>query len=185
MKIIVGLGNPGKKYEKTRHNVGWLVLDRLLPNKKTKWNESKKAKALYYKTEINGKQVELLKPNNFMNNSGYSVAYAVKKHNLNLKNDLIIVHDDKDIALGKVKVQTDHGAAGHNGIKSIIQHLGTQNFIRVRVGIAPTTSPTPSFVKRRQIKNTAVFVLKKFGIFERKKLNEGINFAVEEIFKLL
>jgi peptidyl-tRNA hydrolase, PTH1 family len=176
MKIIVGLGNPGKKYEKTRHNVGWLVLDALIPDKKTRWHESKKGKVLYYRTEVDGKQIELLKPNNFMNNSGYSVSYATKKHNLDLEKELIIIHDDKDIELGKIKVQTNRSAAGHNGIKSIIQHLGTQNFIRVRVGVAN---------EKTSLQDTATFVLKKFGLFEKKKLNQGIKLAIEEIYKLL
>mgnify|MGYP001565960302 CR=1 FL=1 len=188
MKLIVGLGNPGKQYEKTRHNVGWMVLDEFMNNvfiegsetklkmNNAQWNENKKARTLYLKTEINKQQIRLLKPLTFMNESGYTVAYAVKNHNLNLANDLIVVHDDKDIELGKVKVQTDRSDAGHNGIKSIIQRLGTKNFTRVRVGVGN---------EKMNRQDTAVFILKKFGLLEKKKLKEGIQAAVEEIMKLI
>lgn len=176
MKLIVGLGNPGKEYEKTRHNVGWMVLD-LLAKKldANDWQNSKKANALFLKTTTNGKQVELLKPLTFMNNSGQSTAYAVKNHTLNPETDLIVVHDDKDIPLGEIKVQTNRSSAGHNGIKSIIDHLKTQNFVRVRVGVAP----------KNKIEDTAKFVLKKFGLLEKSKLNESLTKATDAIIKLI
>lgn len=173
MKLIVGLGNPGKKYIKTRHNVGWMILDSLA--EKAKWYENKNAKALYTKININNNEVELLKPLTFMNNSGYSVAYACKNHNFDLENDVIVIHDDKDINLGEIKVQKNRNAAGHNGVKSIIQHLKTKNFIRIRVGIAND---------KMKYQNTTIFVLKKFGLLERKKLQIGIQTATEEIKKL-
>ena len=176
MKIIVGLGNPGKKYEKTRHNIGWIVLDEL--GKKffdAKWNESKKNKAMYINDFIDGQKLELIKPLTFMNESGYVVGKMINKHNIDIENDLIVVHDDKDIELGVVKVQQNRSAAGHNGVKSIIQHLRTQNFTRIRVGIASN---------KMNKQDTASFVLKKFGIFEHKKMREGVEKAVEEIVKL-
>jgi len=181
MKLIVGLGNPDKKYAKTRHNIGWMVLDELLEQLKKyddslKWNESKKGKVLYLKTNLDNQKIELYKPLTYMNESGYSVSYAVKKHEMDIANDLIVIHDDKDIELGKVKVQNDRSSAGHNGVKSIIQNLKTQNFIRIRVGIANNrTSKT----------DTANFVLKKFGFLERKKLQQAITVATEEIYSLL
>ncbi|MFH1291814.1 MAG: aminoacyl-tRNA hydrolase [bacterium] len=173
MKIIIGLGNPGAKYAKTRHNVGWMILDELSDGK---WHESKKSKAMYLKTEIDGEQVELIKPLTFMNNSGHSVSHTIKNHNLKLDKDLIVIHDDKDIELGKIKVQADRSSAGHKGVQSIIQQLGTQNFIRVRVGIANKKSLTQS---------TDKFVLKKFGWLEKTKLKQTIDQAVLEIKKLL
>ena len=179
MKIIVGLGNPGKQYEHTRHNVGFLILDKLISKfgfKKTDWKESKKTQALFVKTEINGTDVELIKPQTFMNNSGVAVAYAVKNHNLS-PTDIIVIHDDKDIPLGEYKIQTDRSSAGHNGVKSIIEHLGTQNFMRVRVGVAPKNS--------KQIDDTAKFVLNKFGYLEKTKINQVITTVAEEITTLI
>ena len=172
MIIIVGLGNPGKKYTNTRHNVGWMVLDTLTG--KIDWKDNDKAQAFVYKTELENKDVEFLKPNTFMNNSGIAVAYALKKHPTAT---LIVVHDDKDITLGEIRVQTDRGPAGHNGIKSIIEHLGTQNFTRVRVGIAPA-DPTA-------INDTADFVLDKFSKDEKEILNQAIDNATREVRKLI
>lgn len=166
MKLIVGLGNPGKKYEKTRHNVGFMVVDRLATN----WKASKKARALYCKTELNGVGVEVLKPQTFMNESGVSVAYAAKNHNLKPE-DIIIVHDDKDIPLGEYKIQTNRGPAGHNGVISIINYLGTQNFTRARVGIKSAV----------EIKDTADFVLAKFTKEEQKTLEEVIDKVIKEL----
>ncbi|MDO8633420.1 MAG: aminoacyl-tRNA hydrolase, partial [Candidatus Wildermuthbacteria bacterium] len=116
MQLIVGLGNPGKKYEKTRHNAGFMVLDEL------------------EKKEL--PQTRLLKPDTFMNNSGGAVKKEMQK--LKIKNQsLIIIHDDIDIPLGKIKVSKGSGSAGHKGVESIIQSLGTKEFIRIRIGILP------------------------------------------------
>lgn len=183
MKLIIGLGNPGKRYIKTRHNIGWLILDelvnqeQLITNNQNSWQENKKAKALYLKTKINGQPVELLKPQTFMNDSGYSVAQAAKNHNLDVKTDIIVIHDDKDIALGKIKVQIDRSSAGHKGVQSIIQQLGTQNFTRLRVGIANAN--------QNQMREADKFVLSKFGLLEKKKLKQAINEAVEKIRQLI
>lgn len=172
MIILVGLGNPGKKYTNTRHNVGWMVLDVLTG--KIEWKNNEKAQAFVYKTELENKEVEFLKPNTFMNNSGIATAYALKKHP---SAKLIVIHDDKDIPLGKIKIQTDRSAAGHNGVKSIIEHIGTQNFTRVRIGIAPTDTTT--------ISDTADFVLDKFSKEEKDVLNQTIENATQEIHKLI
>lgn len=165
MKLIVGLGNPGKQYEKTRHNVGWMVLDRFVSPKE--WKESAKAQALFCKKEINGQEVEFFKPLTFMNNSGAAIAYAKKKHP---RAELIVVHDDKDIALGKIKVQTNRGPAGHKGVQSIIERLGTKNFTRVRVGIAPADKTITE--------DAADFVLAKFSKEEMAGLNQAIERVV-------
>lgn len=175
MKLIVGLGNPGKEYEKTRHNVGWMVLNLIAKKLSSEsWQNSKKTNADFLKINTGNDQIELLKPLTFMNNSGQSVAYAVKNHTLNPETDLIVVHDDKDIPLGEIKIQINRSAAGHNGVKSIIDHLKTQNFTRVRVGVAP----------KNKIEDTAKFILKKFGLLEKSKLNESLTKAVDEIGKL-
>ncbi|MDO8626262.1 MAG: aminoacyl-tRNA hydrolase [Candidatus Magasanikbacteria bacterium] len=159
MKLIVALGNPGKNYARTRHNVGWLFLDWLFP--KAKWQASAKAKAEYLKTEINGQRAEIIKPQTFMNNSGIAVAYAANKNGVKL-NDIIVIHDDKDISLGATRVQQNRGAGGHNGVASIIEKLGSKNFTRIRIGIAPTDN--------RIIEDTANFVLSKLTATEQKTL---------------
>ncbi len=180
MKLIIGLGNPGKKYEKTRHNVGFLVLDalqeRLTDEHISPWEHSKKfnAEVAGY-TTIKNKKVILAKPQTFMNDSGLSVQPLMNFYKMNSE-DLIVVHDDKDIPLGEIKVQRDRGSAGHNGIKSIIQHIGTQDFMRVRFGVAN---------EKMQTQETVDFVLSKFGLFEKGKLKLKIQHAVDEILKLL
>ena len=183
MKLIVGLGNPGKQYKRTRHNVGWLVLDALAGDER--WQESAKAQAMYVKTEINGKRVELLKPTTFMNNSGVSVAYAMKKNGVELSN-LIVIHDDKDIPLGESRVHKDRGAAGHNGVVSIIEHVGSKNFVRIRVGIAPSPGGRGTQGEGSpKIVSTADFVLAKFTKEEQKILREVIEKVVEEVKRLI
>ncbi len=173
MKLVVGLGNPGKEYARTRHNVGWQILDLLAGEEH--WQTSAKAGAAYIKTELNKTRVELLKPTVFMNNSGQAVAYAVKKHKLALAN-IIVIHDDKDIPLGETRVQKGRGAAGHNGVQSIISHLGANDFWRVRVGVAPVDRP---------LGNTADFVLGRLMSAEQKILKDVFTNVINEITKLV
>lgn len=180
MYLIVGLGNPGKQYEKTRHNVGFMVLsnlhEKLAEYGISKWELSKKFNAEISGANINNQKVVLAKPMTFMNESGIAVQLLSHFYKLTLQ-DLIIVQDDKDLPLGEIKIQTDRGDAGHNGIKSIIEHLGTKNFQRVRVGIA---SENP-----KRMSDTAKFVLDKFAFSERKKVSEVIEQATEEIIKII
>ncbi len=171
MKLIVGLGNPGKQYEKTRHNVGWMVLDRFVSP--SEWQKSAKAQAFYCQKEINGQEVKFFKPLTFMNNSGAAVAYAKKKHP---RAELIVVHDDKDIELGKIKIQTNRGPAGHKGVQSIIERLGTRNFTRLRVGTAPLD---------KNIGDTADFVLDKFTKEEQIILKKTIAATAEKITEMI
>lgn len=172
MKLIVGLGNPEPEYAITRHNAGFLVIDKLLIDSESKTKFDKKANADVAKSTINKKRVLLAKPLTYMNNSGMAVQALLDFYKLKPE-DLIIIHDDKDIPLGETRVQTDRGPAGHNGIKSIIEHLGTQNFTRIRVGVAPDS--------QNKIKDTANFVLGKFTADERKKLKKVIENIVKEI----
>lgn len=178
MKLIVGLGNPGKKYEKTRHNVGFLVLDALQEKLKkehiSNWEHSRKFRAEIAGTQIHNEKVILVKPQTFMNESGVAVQSIANFYKVHA-NDIIVVHDDKDIPLGEIKVQQDRGSAGHNGIKSIIEHIGTQNFLRIRVGVANNNA--------KQMENIADFVLSKFGLFEKGTLKLKIQHAIDEILK--
>ncbi len=163
MKLIVGLGNPGKKYEKTRHNAGFMAIDRLhIALKNTginNWELSTKFNAYVSGTTINGEKIILAKPTTYMNHSGESVAMIMHFYKMSAR-DLIVIHDDKDLPLGEIRMQEDRGHAGHNGVKSIIELLSTKEFARVRLGIADP----------KKMEDVAAFVLKKFGLFEKKKL---------------
>jgi PTH1 family peptidyl-tRNA hydrolase len=174
MKLIVALGNPGKKYERTRHNVGWLFLDTLVPDGEH-WSASSKARAEYVKMEINGKRVELVKPQTFMNESGSAVAVMAKKNGIEPK-DIIVIHDDKDIPIGETRVQTGRGAAGHNGVLSIFEHLGTKEITRIRIGVAPT---------EHAIGDTADFVLGTLTASEQKTLHTVFEHVKNELDSLI
>lgn len=178
MKLVVGLGNPGKEYEHTRHNAGQIVLDFVL-GKKIDWKKSSGTKALYYKEG----QAEYLKPLTFMNNSGHVVLYAKEKHKVPLKN-IIVIYDDIDLPLGKIKISFDKSSGGHNGLESIIKKLKSREFVRIRVGIAPKT---PSGKIRKPVGEKAVlkFLLGEFKKSELetiKKLSKKIAEAIEMIF---
>ncbi len=176
MHLIVGLGNPEKEYDDTRHNTGFLIVDKILANCEAETSFDKKSNAVVAKTMINKKRVVIAKPQTHMNNSGIAVRAMLDFYKLKLEN-LIVIHDDKDIPLGETRVQTNRGPAGHNGIRSIIEHLGTQNFTRIRVGVAPTN---PS-----KIKDTAGFVLGKFSPEEKKVLKKVIENVIKEIKALI
>lgn len=178
-KLIVGLGNPGKLYAKTRHNAGFMVIDKLreeLAKEYTisDWELSKKFNAEVCGCTINGSKIVLAKPMTFMNASGQAVQLIAHFYKLTPA-DLIVVHDDKDIKLGEIKIQTDKSSAGHNGVQSIMENIGTQNFTRVRVGIAPENP--------KKMPDTVKFVLSRFGLFERKKVEDTIKRAVQEVLK--
>jgi peptidyl-tRNA hydrolase, PTH1 family len=169
MKLIIGLGNPGMKYKKTRHNFGWLVLDKIAG--KNKWQTSKKGKLDYVKMEINNQTVELIKPQTYMNNSGQAIAYAQKKHDFKPE-DIIIIHDELALPFGAMRIGQFESAGGHNGIKSTIQHLGFNNFIRFRLGIQN------ELVNRIPAEK---FVLTRFNRDEKKQLETNIDTCVDAL----
>jgi PTH1 family peptidyl-tRNA hydrolase len=129
-KLVVGLGNPGKKYENTRHNIGFLFLDYLAKEYGLSWKEEKKFKA---QVAVNGDLI-LAKPQTFMNLSGTSVAKLVDYYDVTLE-DLVVVHDDVDLESLNYKYQLGRGSAGHNGVKDIISKLGSNEFWRLRIGV--------------------------------------------------
>ncbi|QQS60494.1 aminoacyl-tRNA hydrolase [Candidatus Falkowbacteria bacterium] len=143
MNLIIGLGNPGKKYESTRHNIGFMVLDELARQHNLSWQEDTKNKALIAK----GTDYVLVKPQTFMNLSGETTAKLLRYYHLlprtifGTKKDsdltavLTIIHDELDVPFGKYKVASNSSSAGHNGVQSIIDHLKTKNFQRIRIGI--------------------------------------------------
>lgn len=135
MKIIVGLGNPGPKYENTRHNLGFLALDEFVRKcRLTTGQLEKRADAWTTTASVRGRRVLLAKPTTYMNRSGVSVKGLLKLHRLGPP-DLIVVHDDLDLPLGTLKIKKDGGDGGHNGIASVMEELGTGGFTRLRLGI--------------------------------------------------
>ncbi len=156
MKLIVGLGNPGKEYENTRHNVGFYILDHFLDT--NDWKE--KFKALYHEERINGEKVLFIKPLTFMNLSGDAVVQFVNYYDIEI-DDILVIHDDMDIDFGKYKIKKDSSDGGHNGIKSIISRLGTQNFARLKVGLSHDKSM-----------DTKDYVLGKFSKDDLEKFSD-------------
>lgn len=166
MILVVGLGNPGHKYKKTRHNVGFLALNSIAGT--DKWQESKKANCLYLKKQIDNKIIELIKPLTFMNNSGKCVRYIKRKHCIEPK-DIIIIHDDIDLLIGTIRISQNISSAGHKGVQSIIDELGTKDFTRIRIGIKPLLRSS-SFGGQAQD-----FVLEKFTKDEEKIIQQVIK----------
>lgn len=133
MILIIGLGNKGHEYERTRHNVSWIIFDYL--NKQFDWQINKYAKANLAMTNIYQTDVAFVKPETFMNRSGEILDYFKKEYKFNT-DDLIVVHDDIDLPIGKIKISYDRGDGGNNGVKSIVEHLGSKSFTRIRVGVS-------------------------------------------------
>ncbi|WMX55800.1 aminoacyl-tRNA hydrolase [Peribacillus sp. R9-11] len=149
MKIIVGLGNPGKQYEKTRHNVGFEVIDEL----SKKWSislDQAKHKGIYGVGMVRGEKVLLLKPLTYMNLSGESISAVMHFFKVEIA-DVVIIYDDLDLPPGRIRLRQKGSAGGHNGIKSTISHLGTQDFNRIRIGIGRPIGhvPVPDYVLGR------------------------------------
>ena len=161
MKVIVGLGNPGDNYNSTKHNFGFWIVDRLVEKRSLKYKAGK-GKYVYVQDE----QCMFIKPTTYINNSGIAIKQILNYYdNLNL-NDLIIVYDDIDIDLGKIKFKTQGTDGGHNGIKSIIYHLETDCFDRLKIGIATSMKMRPS----------EQYVLKPFS----KKYNSLVHKVIEQ-----
>lgn len=167
MKLIIGLGNPGKEYENTRHNIGFKVIDTYLGNIKYK----SKFDGLYY--EYNDKEkVIFLKPQTYMNNSGISVKKFVDFYKFKLE-DIMVIQDDLDIDIGKFKFKFNSSSGGHNGIKSIINNLNSKEFFRMKIGI-----------RTNNINDTIDFVLGKFSNKELESINyELLLSAIDDFIK--
>ena len=159
MKLIVGSGNPDKEYDKTRHNVGFMVIDNYLGSV----NWSNKFNALYCEKVINGEKIIFVKPLTYMNNSGNAVGEFVRYFNIDNK-DILVIQDDLDLNVGDYKLKMHSSSGGHNGIKSIIASLGNQDFPRLKVGIGS--------VKKDEVID---YVLGKFSKSELEVLNELFN----------
>ena len=187
MKILIGLGNPEKKYEFTRHNAGFMLLDKL----QSKWEfpafefnkkfnaEISKSKLPLLNKERAGGEVVLAKPQTFMNLSGTAVKAILDFYKLS-PDDILVIHDDIDIPLGKYKIATDSSSAGHNGVQNIIDQLGTQKFHRVRIGLGQEKEG--ALVCRLGVHD---FVLEKFTPQELEKIKKISEDILDEIKKLL
>lgn len=178
MKLIIGLGNPGKAYLKTWHNIGFLAIDQLVSAfNLADFKIEKKFKAEVSSGQLGQEKIILAKPQTFMNNSGEAVEALAKYYKIKTS-DIIVIHDDIDLPLNRIKITKDASAGGHNGIKSIIQHLGTQNFMRIKIGVA-----TP---KKEKLGSTN-YVLTKIGLLQTGKIKEILKkttSAIEEVVEV-
>ncbi len=172
MILIVGLGNPGKKFQKTRHNLGFLILDYFQKsNKFPSFKFKKKFIAEISQGKINKQKIIFAKSQTFMNNSGQAVKKLVSSIKYKVS-DLWVVHDDIDLPLGKIKISKSRGAGGHKGVESIIKEIRTKNFVRFRIGIKSATSNQKPLTSNKNIEK---FVLQKFSKKEEKTLKEVIK----------
>lgn len=168
MLYIIGLGNPGEKYKNTKHNVAWLVFDQILENS---WSHHK-----YMNAEVKNDQLGLfIKPQTFMNKSGEVISYLKKEIDFDPEH-IIIVYDDIDLPFGNIRIGYDRGDGGHNGVKSITNHLGSKKSIRIRVGVSRKLDDG------RLIKPN---VLGNFSPDEQEIINDDISYRIERILKSL
>ena len=176
MKIIVGLGNPEKKYENSRHNLGFMVIDAFVSSYNLpSLSYSKKFNSLIKETSINKQKVILVKPQTHMNLSGKAVKKIIDYYKSPLEN-LIVIHDDIDIPFGKIKLQKNRGSAGHRGVQSIIDQLNSKNFYRIRIGIrnfSPDKKP-----------DTNDYVMSDFTKEEREELKQIIEKIINMIISM-
>lgn len=175
MKLIIGLGNPGKKYENTRHNIGFLIIDQLkneLATPDFKFN--KKFQAEISEINLGKEKIILAKPQTFMNESGKSVKLIKNFYKIPIKN-IFVIRDDIDMEFGKYREKQNSSSGGHNGINSIIENLGTQNFTQIKIG-----------VKNNEIEkiNPADFVLQKFKTEEKNQLKKLLPYFKEKLLNL-
>ena len=161
MKLIVGLGNPGLEYQWTPHNLGFMVVDRLARDEQVEIRR-RDCQALTARTRLGEEPVVLAKPQTFMNLSGVAVAELARRLEIRPEEDLVVIYDELDLPMGTIRIRQRGSSAGHNGMKSIIGELGSQDFARVRIGIAPETR-----------------ILKPFAKAERKQVEEVVARAAE------
>lgn len=179
MKLVVGLGNPGREYKNTRHNIGFMVLDDYLG--KVDWKN--KMESYFYTTEINGEQVIFLKPLTYMNLSGIAVSKVAKFYKIQPK-DILIIQDDLDMQPGSYKVKRNSSSGGHNGIKSIISELNTEEFGRLKVGIGKSSNiPTDKYVLGKFTKEELDMINKNIPDF-KKIIQTFIESDIENTLKV-
>jgi len=183
MIIIVGLGNIGENYINTRHNAGFLAINYIVEKFKEseikiEIEDNKKLKSIIYKTEINGEKIVLVKPTTLMNLSGLAIRKILQFYKVPTEN-LTVIYDDIDLKLGTIRTREKGSAGTHNGMKSIIQEIGTENFKRIKIGIESRGDKTPD------IKDLSSFVLGKFNKEEIAEIEKILPKIYEEIKKSL
>lgn len=172
MKLLIGLGNPGKKYEKTRHNAGFITVNKIASALQTTPYKLRSIfNAEVSEGMVDNEKIILAKPQTFMNESGKAVKAIADYYKIDIK-DIIIIHDDLDISLGEYRIAKGRSSAGHKGVQSIIDALGTKDFTRIRVGTLPQSGKP---------ENTEKFVLEDFGKEEEKIINKVIEKVCGEI----
>lgn len=174
MYIIVGLGNPGKQYEHTRHNVGFDTIDVLAERYRISV-DAKKYKALYGKGMIEGNKVILAKPQTYMNLSGESVRELIDFYKIDEAEELIVIYDDISLEPGQLRLRAKGSAGGHNGIKNIIAHLGRQEFKRIKVGVG----------EKPKGYDLADYVLSRFSKEERQRVDASLERAADAAVKII
>ncbi len=179
MKLIVGLGNPGRRYVNNRHNIGFMCLNHFARTQGIRFDK-KQGQARTGTGEVAGNKVLVAKPQTYMNSSGQSVSLLVKKFNIDLDN-LLVIHDDLDLPLGKIRIRHDGGSGGHKGIDSIITHLGSQDFPRIRIGIGRPDEPFAAISEADII----AYVLSDFTPDEKQTTAQVIPGVSEAILCLL
>ena len=168
--LIVGLGNPGQEYAATRHNLGFMLIDKLASDEGITVKR-RECQSLVGQGHIEGKATKLAKPQTFMNLSGHAVSCLVAKGELDLAKDLVVISDDLALPLGKIRIRERGSAGGHNGLKSIIAEVGTDEFIRLRIGIQPD----------HPISDPKRFVLDSFARSERAVVIETIEKSADAV----
>ncbi|HLM59179.1 MAG TPA: aminoacyl-tRNA hydrolase [Pyrinomonadaceae bacterium] len=171
--LIVGLGNPGPRYEKTRHNLGFMLVDRLARDAQTQVKREE-CRSLIGRAEIEDRKIELVKPQTFMNLSGEAISCLLKKENRS-RQRLIVVSDDLALPHGTIRLRAKGSAGGHNGLKSIIACLGTDEFIRLRIGIQP----------QHPLRDTKDFVLENFSKTDFQTLEDVLEQSAKAISAVL
>ena len=179
MKLIVGLGNPGRGYANNRHNVGFICLNHFARTQGIRFDK-KQGRARIGIGEVAGSKVVVAKPQTYMNLSGESVSRLIKKFDINL-NNLLVVHDDLDLPLGRIRIRYGGGSGGHKGVDSIITWLGSQDFIRIRVGIGRPATPIAEISEADII----AYVLSDFTPNEKQTITKVIPRIGEAIYCLL
>ena len=170
--LVVGLGNPGREYASTRHNVGWMALDELVRQASQVSAEKKKFQGEFAKGTLAGHDCIFLRPETFMNESGRSVQPAMGFFHV-APREVIVLHDELDVPFGDVRVKVGGGHAGHNGLRSLVSHLGTADFVRVRMGIG---RPPAGFTG-----DVADYVLSSFDPIERALLPDMLDKAAKAV----
>ena len=174
MKLIVGLGNPGIEYQFTPHNLGFLTIDRIASDLGIE-ARNRQCRALTARAAISGETVILAKPETYMNLSGLSVRELVAEHQVDVERDLMVIYDELDLPLGAIRIRQRGSSAGHNGMESILGALGTDEFLRIRLGIAPD----------RKVADSVKYVLTPFRKAQFELVDEVLDTAAQAVEMIL